>query len=317
MTHTVASRPSIGLPDATPGYMKYIIVNNYRFDPLAETPSIPAGLRYDSIPRNQDFYYLVQFKGPVTPAMKFALGATGVTILDYINYNAFIVRGDGAAMDQASSLSVVRWTGVFQPAYKLSPRLSDDYGAMVQAALERALRGEDTASGVVTALGAGTSPAKSLSVDSFGAPTSANFASGFSPRATATKPGASPGISPSMSFGAPAPDSKRITIQLSAFEPSRVPEVLRAVSFVGGKQIAYSFSQRGAVQVDVDKAALSLLARVPGVMLVDRPVQPYVFNDLARWVIQSGDVDTFATPIHDHGIWGTGQTVTLGDTGID
>jgi outer membrane protein assembly factor BamB len=304
--------PSIGLPGAFPEYMKYITVNNYRFDPLAETPSIPASLRFDSIPVDQDFYYLVQFNGPVTPAMKSALAETGVTILDYISYNAFIVRADGAAMGRAASLSVVRWTGVFQPAYKLSPRLSEEYGAIVQAALERANSGADAAGGVVTSIGTGV-PAKSLSVDSFGAPTSAGAGTGFSPRATAVSSGAS---ARAATLG-PAADSKRITVEVASFERTRVSEVLQAASFFGGQQIAYSYSQSGAVRTEIEKGAVGLLARVPGVMFIDRSVQPYVFNDLARWVIQSGDVDTFATPVHDHGIYGTGQTVTLGDTGID
>src|SRR2546422_9724724 len=71
------------------------------------------------------------------------------------------------------------------------------------------------------------------------------------------------------------------------------------------------------VRADVSKAAIPLIARLPGVMYVDRSTQAYVFNDIARWVIQSGDTTTFATPIHDHGIYGTNQTITLGDTGID
>ncbi|TLZ41686.1 MAG: hypothetical protein E6K19_08645, partial [Methanobacteriota archaeon] len=244
--------------------------------------------------------------------MKSALAATGVTILDYINYNAFIVRADSASMSRATSLSVVRWTGVFQPAYKLSPRLSDEYGTIVQAALDRAKSGADASGGVVTAIGSGV-PAKSLSVDSFGAPTSASARTGFGPRATAVS--SSP--SASASFGGAAVDSKRITVDVTSFERTRVSEVVHAASFLGGQQIAYSYSQSGAVRVEVEKAAVGLLARVPGVMFIDRSTQPYVFNDLARWVIQSGNPDTFATPVHEHGIYGTGQTVTLGDTGID
>src|SRR6266487_1346919 len=95
----------------------------------AARPSIPASLRYDTVPRDQQFYYIVQFNGPVTPAMKSMLAATGVTILQYLAYNAFVVRADGPAIDRAAALPVVRWTGVFEPAYKLSPRLSDEFAA--------------------------------------------------------------------------------------------------------------------------------------------------------------------------------------------
>ena len=89
-----AAPPSI-MPRAVPDYMKFVTINNFKFDPLAQTPSIPASLRFDTVPRDQQFYYIVQFNGPVTPAMKAMLASTGVTILQYIAYNAFIVRADG------------------------------------------------------------------------------------------------------------------------------------------------------------------------------------------------------------------------------
>src|SRR5436309_3417780 len=136
-----SSRPRIGLPEAIPDYMKFIVVNNFRFDPLAAMPSMPMSLQYNSVPRNLPFYYLVQFNGPVTPLMKAQLTATGATILYYIPYNAFIVRADGLTMDRVSALASIRWTGVFEPAYKLSPRLSDDYDLLAQRAGERSLSG--------------------------------------------------------------------------------------------------------------------------------------------------------------------------------
>ncbi|HEX9341892.1 MAG TPA: PQQ-binding-like beta-propeller repeat protein [Thermoplasmata archaeon] len=313
-TPATAARPSI-MPRALPDYMKYVTINNFQFDPLAQTPSIPASLRYDTVPRDQQFYYIVQFNGPVTPAMKSMLAATGVTILQYLAYNAFVVRADGPAIDRAAALPVVRWSGVFQPAYKLSPRLSDEYALITERAMERDRSGDSLNGGATTTLGAGGMPAKSVS-SSGGAATAA---SGFSPKFDTSASGSTMG--PQTSFGgAAAPSSgagSRISLEVTAFETSRVPEIARAASVLGGTQITYSWGNSGGVRVEVDKGALPLLARVPGVLYVDRFVQPYVFNDLARWVVQSGDTDTFATPIHDHGIHGTGQTVTLGDTGID
>src|SRR2546428_2209538 len=155
-----ASPPTI-MPRAVPDYMKYIAINNFKFDPLAQTPSIPASLRYDTVPRDQQFYYIVQFNGPVTPAMKSMLAATGVTILQYLAYNAFVVRADGPAIDRAAALPVVRCSGVFQPAYKLSPRLSDEYGVITQRAMERERNGDSMERRAVTSLGTGM-PAKSV-----------------------------------------------------------------------------------------------------------------------------------------------------------
>src|SRR3989454_7750070 len=154
---------------AVPDYMKFVTINNFQFDPLAQTPSIPASLRFDTVPRDQQFYYIVQFNGPVTPAMKSMLAATGVTILQYLAYNAFVVRADGPAIDRAAALPVVRWSGVFQPAYKLSPRLSDEYGVITQRAMERERNGDSLDGGAVTNLGPGMPPAKSVTVSAGGA----------------------------------------------------------------------------------------------------------------------------------------------------
>ncbi len=313
-TPATAAPPSI-MPRALPDYMKYVTINNFQFDPLAQTPSIPASLRFDTVPRDQQFYYIVQFNGPVTPAMKSMLAATGVTILQYLAYNAFVVRADGPAIDRAAALPVVRWSGVFQPAYKLSPRLSDEYALITERAMERDRSGDSLNGGAVTTIGGGM-PAKSVST-SGGAATSA---SSFSPKFDTSASASTMGPQPSFGGAAAAPSSgagSRISLEITAFETSRVPEIVRAASFLGGTQITYSWGNSGGVRVEVDKGALPFLARVPGVLYVDRFVQPYPFNDLARWVVQSGDTDTFATPIHDHGIHGTGQTVTLGDTGID
>ena len=93
-----SSPPRIGLTEAMPDYMKFIVVNNFRFDPLAAMPTMPTSLQYNSLPRNQPLYYLAQFNGPVTPLMKAQLTATGATILYYIPYNTFIVRADGSVL---------------------------------------------------------------------------------------------------------------------------------------------------------------------------------------------------------------------------
>src|SRR3989475_7556350 len=122
-----SSQPRIGLPEAMPDYTKFIVVNNFRFDPLAAMPTMPTSLQYNSVPRNQPSYYLVQFNAPVTPLMKAQLTATGATILYYIPYNAFIVRADGPTMDRVSALASIRWSGVVEPAHNVIPRLLGYY----------------------------------------------------------------------------------------------------------------------------------------------------------------------------------------------
>jgi outer membrane protein assembly factor BamB len=111
--------------------------------------------------------------------------------------------------------------------------------------------------------------------------------------------------------------SPTIDVLITTFEKSWVDEVAGVASELGGSEILYSYKSWGMVRTVIDKSALTQLAREPGVMWIDRQTDAYIFNDIARWVIQSADTVDFATPIHEQGIWGTGQTVTVGDTGID
>src|SRR5436309_16093665 len=91
-----------------PNYMKYINVNNFKFDPLAAMPTIPATLQYSSVARHTPSYYLVQFNGPVTPDMQKALAASDVTILYYVPYHPFSVRPAGPALDRPAALPSAR-----------------------------------------------------------------------------------------------------------------------------------------------------------------------------------------------------------------
>lgn len=304
-------------PGVSRDYMRYIVVNDYRFDPLAETPDIPASLRYDRVGANQPAYYLVQFKGPVTEAMKKGLEATGAKILHYIQYNAFIVRAYGPSISVAAQLPYVRWTGVFEPAYKLSPILDVSFDAVVQASLDAGLTGGASGNTAVTSVGSGSSPAKSLDVSSSRG--SASFASGSLTAASST--GAA--SSPSLGAGGFAPSaarvdtSQRIRVEIVVFEKAGLAAATQLVAYLGGTGLSVSEGRFNRVAAEVPRASLASLARAPMVMFIDRAMQTYVFNDIARWVIQSGDTVNHGTPIHDHGIWGTGQVVTLGDTGID
>src|SRR5207244_859565 len=151
---------------------------------------------YGTVPRDQPFYYIVQFNGPVTPAMKNLLSSTGVTILQYIAYNAFVVRADGPAIDRASALPIVRWTGVFEPAYKLSPRLSDQYGEIAQRAMDRERTGDSLDGSAVTVLGNGI-PSKSVN----GVDGRATSVASLSPKLDVSSAGTAATSGPQTSFG--------------------------------------------------------------------------------------------------------------------
>jgi len=277
------------MSDSTPDYMRFVQINTYRFDPLADAPAIPQPLVALSTSAGQPSYFILQFNAPVTNEMKQSVEAAGCDLLHYVNYNAFVVRADGDAIAQAGHLGSVRWIGSFEPAYKLSPSLSDRYDEILQRSLD--------------------STEKSLALPGIGSILSPIIDDAGGQQIIA--------IQNEISLVSEAGQSPRITVTVLPFEKPWLPDILNHISTSGGTNITYSLGSEGIIRAEVDRAALASIAREPGVMWIERYFQPHVYNDIARWVIQSGDSSAYTTPVHDKGIWGTGQTVTLGDSGLD
>ena len=301
------------MPVTAPEFMNYIHVNNFKFDPLLKMPDIPDSLSFGSISALGQAYYIVQLKGPVTKDMKDALSATGVSVHQYMNYNAFIVNGDDASIAKARNLLCTRWVGVFEPAFKISPRLSSDFDKLLGTI--EANSGASSSSSQVTYMSGGMSNAvvdhstrfdSSSLTDKSSTRTPATFSTGLS----SAKVG-------SMGYSIVSAPPTTITVEVLTFEKSRVLEVADALSQLGAKDIVYSTAGDGKLRATIDRTAEQALAHEIGVMWIDRYVQPTFFNDIARWVVQSDDDVGYSTPVHDNGIWGTGQTVTLGDSGLD
>ena len=95
------------------------------FDPLSHTgsPSLPHELTLKRYQEDKPGYYIVQFKGPVLKQWKEAIAATGATILDYIPQFAFLVRMDHQTHKVVQVMQSVRWVGIYQPGYRISPDL--------------------------------------------------------------------------------------------------------------------------------------------------------------------------------------------------
>ena len=300
-------------PVAVPTFMNYIHVNNFSFDPLLQMPAIPDSLSFGSISALEQAYYIVQLKGPVTENMKAALGATGVSILQYISYNAFIVRGDGASIAKAKNLFCTRWVGVFEPGYKISPRLSSDFDKLLETI--------EASSGASNSSAQGTYISGGLSNAAVGQSTrfdSSSLAEKFIGRTTASHSANLPSAKANRVDSSAADASQAaITVEVLTFEKSGVLEVAKALSHLGARGIVYSTAGDGKLRATIERGAEQALAHDMSVMLIDRYVQPTVTNDIARWVVQSNDAINYSTPVHANGIWGTGQTVTIGDTGID
>lgn len=282
--------PSIdSMSGSAPDYMRFLQINTYRFDPLVDALAIPQSLAAASISAGQPSYFILQFNAPVTNEMKQSVEAAGCDLLNYVNYNAFVVRADGSAIAQAGHLGSVRWIGSFEPAYKLSPSLSDRYDEILQRGLDSAKK----------------------------SPTLPLIESILSPAIDDVGEQQIGAIQNEIDLVSEAGQGPRITVTVLPFEKPWLSDILSFISVSGGTNITYSLGSEGIIRAEVDRTALASIAREPGVMWIERYFQPHVFNDIARWVIQSGDSSTYTTPVHDNGIWGTGQTVTLGDSGLD
>ena len=93
------------------------------FDPLVESPGLPASLAGFSRPGAESDYFLVQFTGPIRPAWRQALELSGLEVLEYVPDFAYLVRGPADVNSQLRQIDSVRWVGSFLPAYRLASHL--------------------------------------------------------------------------------------------------------------------------------------------------------------------------------------------------
>ena len=131
---TGASRQDSTLPDST------IYIRSFHFDPLKNYPVLAAGQRYGLLPESERTYYVVQFDAAITGAMRMGVEQAGVRVIGYIPYNAYLAEADARSIEVARRAPSVRWIGLFEPAFKLSPALRQEYDATINAKLDRLVR---------------------------------------------------------------------------------------------------------------------------------------------------------------------------------
>ncbi len=106
-----------------------IRLKGYQFNPTKnETVNLPAGLTVSELAQGANGYYIVQFGGPVQASWKAAVAAEGGELLEYIPDFAFKVRMNPAQAARVADLNMVSYTGVYQPAFKISPDLKASPG---------------------------------------------------------------------------------------------------------------------------------------------------------------------------------------------
>jgi hypothetical protein len=109
-------------------------------------------------------------------------------------------------------------------------------------------------------------------------------------------------------LGRGSTENVAINILTSGVDPN---SVVSEVSTLGGEILSTS---GGMIKAQVMASSISKLATMNDVVWIEPWYPRVAFNDTARWVIQSG-VSGY-TPIHDNGIHGENQIVTIADTGL-
>ncbi|CAG0989624.1 Serine protease AprX [Methanosarcinales archaeon] len=113
-----------------------ILLKNARIDTSSAQQS--KAVQNIAISQNQvdgDRYYLIQFKGYTKEEWKQALRATGAVLYDYVPNNAFIAMMNSSVKSQVEALDSVKWVGIYEPGYRISPALSSSAAIMGQGSV--------------------------------------------------------------------------------------------------------------------------------------------------------------------------------------
>jgi subtilisin family serine protease len=100
--------------------------NGIVFDTRNGEPALPDELKIAQY--EGEGYYLVQVSIPITASVKNQITASNARICGYIPFYALIIHASHTSLRRVGELPFVRWTGIFQPAYKLAPELLNANG---------------------------------------------------------------------------------------------------------------------------------------------------------------------------------------------
>lgn len=81
---------------------------------------LPSDLCVLSYPPEVDGYYIVLFKGPIYDEYKSQIESLGGILHSYIPENGFVVKMNESIKDEVEDLEIVKWAGIYEPAYKIS-----------------------------------------------------------------------------------------------------------------------------------------------------------------------------------------------------
>jgi hypothetical protein len=112
--------------------------NGYSINTDQGEPNLPSDLKYSTPKNDEAGYYIVQFSGPIQDSWRRDLEKSGAEVMFYLPNYAFVVRmNESTRKSIAGSKSEVKWTGLYQPAYKISTRITQRAakGGTVRAAI--------------------------------------------------------------------------------------------------------------------------------------------------------------------------------------
>ncbi len=112
----------VTIPERPDGPALIHLGAGYELDPTAPgaEDAIPADLRATAPTGDQRGYWIVQFHGPISSRERLAIETAGGRIVSYVPDYAFVVSMTGDARARLSRSPEVAWTGLYQPAYKIS-----------------------------------------------------------------------------------------------------------------------------------------------------------------------------------------------------
>ena len=93
------------------------------FDPEVAPLAVPDEFAYGVAQAEPTGFFIVQFDGPITPEMTSSLIERGARILRYLPMYAYVVKMASANCAELMEESVLYHAEMFQPYFKVSPRL--------------------------------------------------------------------------------------------------------------------------------------------------------------------------------------------------
>ncbi|MBS0660542.1 MAG: S8 family serine peptidase [Verrucomicrobia bacterium] len=101
-------------------------LRDFKFDPRSANPARARGLQgaaREAASAEGD-YYLVQFHAPIREAWLKELRALGAETVQYVPNQAYLIYAKPAALEAIARHEKVRWTGAFEPIYRVATELT-------------------------------------------------------------------------------------------------------------------------------------------------------------------------------------------------